>query len=650
MVDRATALFGTDEGIPEARQLRAGPVTATLENGQLRWVKVNGVEALRAVSFLIRDSTWLTAAPEILDLRVDQGEASFSVEFGARCVTKDGNITWLGKIEGRPDGSIAFEGTARPDRDFTTCRTGFVVLHPLEGVAGQPVRVGFTDGRFEASRFPDLIDPYQTFKSIRSLSHEVIPGVTATCTMEGDAWEIEDHRNWTDASFKTYVRLLEWGFPYVIRAGEEIRQRVTLDLSGPGVAELAPAADENPVVGIDLGAPAGRFPELGLSLPQRRLDEAAEVAEAIRDVGPRFLHCRIDTAAGDASPVLKRFRELAKSLDSPVALEIAVSDPGDVEGQLRAANRLIGDAGLEPSAIIALPATSMLELSPGVKADKGSIAEVPRAARMVFPKALVGGGVFGFFAEFNRNPPPVEHLDFVTHITTALVHHNDDASVMETNTSIASVVRSARTLSKGKPHWLGPANIGLDDSPYGACTANPHNERLTMARMDPRHRGLFGAAWLVGYVAAAAGEGVARIVTGAPAGELGLAYARTDYRQPYFDEAGPGSVYPIYHVVRAFCRSAGAGILAVRSSEPQRVAAVGCQNEDETVLWLANLTSRPQSVRLSAATWRAVVLDCDSFANATRNRRFFDGEGRAIEDGTIALDAYAVARLQRRLG
>ena len=93
MVDRATALLGTDERVPEAQQLRAGPVTATLENGQLRWVKVAGVEALRSVSFLIRDSTWLTAAPEILDLRVDQRKDSFSVEFAARCVTKDGEIT-----------------------------------------------------------------------------------------------------------------------------------------------------------------------------------------------------------------------------------------------------------------------------------------------------------------------------------------------------------------------------------------------------------------------------------------------------------------------------------------------------------------------------------------------------------------------------
>jgi hypothetical protein len=31
--------------------------------------------------------------------------------------------------------------------------------------------------------------------------------------MEGDAWEMEDHRNWLDASFKTYVRPLALPYP-----------------------------------------------------------------------------------------------------------------------------------------------------------------------------------------------------------------------------------------------------------------------------------------------------------------------------------------------------------------------------------------------------------------------------------------------------
>ena len=75
-----------------------------------------------------------------------------------------------------------------------TNRTGFIVLHPLEGVAGSPVKVLHVDGREEASRFPAVIDPMCPFQDIRALSHEVTPGTWVTCTMEGDTFEMEDQR------------------------------------------------------------------------------------------------------------------------------------------------------------------------------------------------------------------------------------------------------------------------------------------------------------------------------------------------------------------------------------------------------------------------------------------------------------------------
>ena len=37
--------------------------------------------------------------------------------------------------------------------------------------------------------------------------------------MKGDAFEMEDQRNWADASFKTYVRPLPKPRPYVIAEG-----------------------------------------------------------------------------------------------------------------------------------------------------------------------------------------------------------------------------------------------------------------------------------------------------------------------------------------------------------------------------------------------------------------------------------------------
>ncbi len=61
------------------------------------------------------------------------------------------------------DGSLEFTGTATPKTDFLTARTGFVVLHPLKGVAGQPVEVEHVDGTVEKSKFPELVNPIQPF-------------------------------------------------------------------------------------------------------------------------------------------------------------------------------------------------------------------------------------------------------------------------------------------------------------------------------------------------------------------------------------------------------------------------------------------------------------------------------------------------------
>ena len=216
MADRAVALFGTTQPVPERIELQAGPVSATLENGALRWVCLGSVEVLRGIAFLVRDRNWGTPAPQISDLSVDQTERGFRVTFKALCRTGDDDLPWSAEIVGEASGTLRFTGTARPAADFVTNRTGFVIMHPLERVAGCPVDVTHVDGTKRRARFPDLVDPEQCFFDVRALSHEAVPGVWATCTMEGDAWEMEDHRNWLDASFKTYVRPLALPHPYTI--------------------------------------------------------------------------------------------------------------------------------------------------------------------------------------------------------------------------------------------------------------------------------------------------------------------------------------------------------------------------------------------------------------------------------------------------
>ena len=58
--------------------------------------------------------------------------------------------------------------------------------------------------------------------------------------MEGDTFEMEDQRNWTDASYKTYVRPLALPWPYTLAKGTVIEQAVRLSVhgtpAGPGPA------------------------------------------------------------------------------------------------------------------------------------------------------------------------------------------------------------------------------------------------------------------------------------------------------------------------------------------------------------------------------------------------------------------------------
>ena len=164
--------------------------------------------------------------------------------------------------------------------------------------------------------------------------------------------------------------------------------------------------------------------------------------------------------------------------------------------------------------------------------------------------------MFSFFTELNRKRPPVAQLDFMTNTTGPIVHAADDRSVMETLAALPWQVDTARSFSQGTPHRVGPSGIGARDNPHGATySENPYNQRICLSKMDPRQRGLFAAAWTLGYVATLAQAGVDRISMAAPTGPLGVIYRRTDYAQPYFDELpakqSAAAVYSVYHLLAA---------------------------------------------------------------------------------------------------
>ena len=645
---RAIKLFGTDVPEPKVKTLQAGALSAVFDNGALRYIKLGETEVLRAIAFLVRDENWGTFTPEISNLKIKQGKSDFRVTYDARCKDAKRSLAYRAEISCGADGALRFDAAAFPESDFLTNRTGFIVLHPLTGVAGYPVEVEHVDKRKVKDKFPTIINPVQPFYGIRSLRHKVTPGVFVTCRMEGDTFEMEDHRNWTDSSFKTYVRPLAQPWPYTLRKGVEIKQSVSLTFSGK--LPRAKAAGRAKPIEIALGKAGGALPAIGVAVPEGEADAAFANASLIAQSGARHLVCEADGRRGGLSGALGVYQRLGKATNADVILEIVLPGAQSPATEFSPIAEAVKRNGLIPAAISVSPAMDLRGVLPGSKGPDGpTLAEIYRAARTAFPGVRIGGGTFAFFTELNRKRPPTEHLDFVTHTTCPIVHAADDVSVMETLEALPYVVQSAKAFINGKAYCIGPSSIPARLNPYGASTApNPGNARVCLSDMDPRQRGLYGAAWTLGYVAALAGGGLSAITLGAATGPAGMIYRRTNYAQPYFDEEGAPAVYPLYHVVAGLAAASGSKVVAARSAAPGKVAALAVRGRSGATLWLANLTGETQTAKVSGFTGGALLhmLDEGSFVAATKDAGYLNKGGKSLKKvGSVALAPYAVARI-----
>ena len=631
-MDHAFLLFGTDEPPAAAVALTAGGLKVTLQAGSLRHLTVGGHEIIRGIACVVRDAEWGTCATDITDLAIRSESERFLVTYRGECRSGEQVYRYQARIEASPR-RLFFGIRGEAVTDFSTARLGFVVLHP-QSVRGRPVEVLHADGRLERARFPDLVSPYQPFMDIRAITHEPAPGLSVTCRMEGDTFEMEDQRNWTDASFKTYVRPIGLPWPYWLRQGETNEQSVELTLTGE-----APAAAATGPVRIAAAGTAGALPRLGLLLDPEVTLSQEEIA-LVRALGPAHLRLRFDARRHDAA-MLRRHARTAAAVGAKLMLEAVL--PGQaVEPEAEAIARAAREATVEPAAVFVVPEPDMKATLPGSTwPDCPPLEDVYRAMRKAFPATPLGGGSYCFFAEFNRKRPPAALLDTLTFCTSAIVHAADDITVMENLATLPAIFASAQQIAEGKPLHVGPSQIGFRENPYGtAPAANPHGIRTPMTDRDPRQRGLFTAAWATGYLACCAEAGINTVTLAAPVGGAGVMRR---------DEAGAGAegaLYPIYHVLRLFAGAGKARAVAVRSSDPGRVIATAWREEGHATLLVANLTASTQAIVVEGfdGLRSAGELDVTSCQTAARDPAFFDHMSRRAAGAVLDLGPYAVRR------
>lgn len=626
-------LYGTDEEIPNGIPLNAGPLALTLRGSKLWNLCSAGAELWHGVAFLYRDADWGTPEPIVEHIESTLSHSAFDMRIAGRFAV-DPQIDFTLHIKGDATGRIAVTGEAIPRADIRASRVGLCVMHPMSA-CGAKIEVEHTDRRTSHSTFPTLIPAWPPFMMIRSLRHEYAPGCWAHCEFDGDAFELEDQRNNSDASFKTYSRSNLMPRPYWLRAGVLIRQSVELRLEtrfdtvlGATIASArsgnSPAARamthgvarEMAPVRVGVGATdRGVMPAVGIEIVANDAAASDAVLAALRALRPAHLHLAVDANADAVD--WHGVKRLLTTADAELRLDVTV-DYADPDA-LHSLGRTLRDAGVAPSRVAVFP----------------SEARCLDVARDAFSGALIGGGTPHFFVQLNR----IERLgtcDFLSFTTSPVVHGADDESVMQTLQSLRSMIGTLRAAHANARFAVGPSLIGARRSPLGKQPETDGLHRVALARSDPRCRGLFGAAWVLGYVAQFARAGVDALTLMSLTGDSGV--VADDIR-------GIAVRRPVYWVLQRMCGPARMSEL--KTSDPARIAAIALRRPNESELLLANLTG--DEVEVDVDGWgpgsACAILDAGVCGSAGSATDVWTAARRPLVETRLRLGPYAVASI-----
>ena len=143
-------------------------------------------------------------------------------------------------------------------------------------------------------------------------------GIHARVAFEGDIFEMEDQRNWTDASFKTYCTPLEIPYPVELAKGTKISQKVRISLDGD--LPDASAAEHQTV--LTIGKEESALPLLGVQVSSEVDELTGRQLERLKKLN--LDHLRVDLALSDEAFIkdIRRATRQAKALG--VSLQVVL--------------------------------------------------------------------------------------------------------------------------------------------------------------------------------------------------------------------------------------------------------------------------------------------------------------------------------------
>jgi D-apionolactonase len=652
MIDAATLnalLHGSTEAPPEMRVLRAGPVTVLLDGVDLRYMRIGRTELVRRIYAAVRDRNWNTVPPQISKLEVDAHDDSFEIHFQVRNTSHDLDFSWDGALSGDAQGRVTASFDGRAERDIEYNRIGLCIHHPWRETAGRPYRAGTPEGEIDGS-FPSLIGPqsivdgviHPLFPPFDRLEMELDGGGTLLFEFEGDLWETEDHRNWTDANLKTYSTPLSLGFPHVLAAGASLVQRITVTPSG-----IDGESASGDAVRLTLGQPTGtRIPAIGLGLDSDGHVPSTHEGQLVAALAPAHLRVEARLDQDVWRDNLRRAREVAGRLGTGLEVSLQLR-PEHAKLLSEVGETLAGGPNVE---CVHVTLSGSRTSTP----EETTPAELVVLARTGLADALPGaafvGGTEMYFTEINRTRPQPAAWDGVCFSITPQIHAFTNVDVIETLDAQAENVRSAHALAGGKPIHVSPVTLRRRVNIH-ATTPDPEAGPGELPdAVDVRQSSLLGAAWTVGSVKYLAEAGAAAVTYYETTGWRGVVERDEGTSLPERFHSRAGEPFPLYHALADATGWRGAEVIECESED--RLAAIGLavRVDGRTALLLANVTQYPQEVVVGPLEGQVTLrrLDAATAAEAGSAPESFRASSEAAEasgDLAVRLEPYEVVRV-----
>ncbi len=568
------------------KKLNAGPFTLEYSESSLWNIQLGEEEAIRRIYLVFQDINWTSRPFEILKENWNIADDHFSAELELRGSNDAENFHAKLQIVGSSAGEIKYGFSGSSTADFMRNRLGLCLLHPIANLAGKSCKLIHSGGTKVISEFPNNISPSQPFKNLSGISHTLNNGQTLDVKFKGEVFETEDHRNWSDASYKTYCTPIELPFPVEVSKGDQIEQEVIISLSGKAARAQKPVQSK---ITINVSGSEVSLPDIGLNIAE---DYSESDHDEFSEIGIGHLRLNLDLdemSKVNSSGAVKLSKKLGLKLD----LALKATSVNQIAEFLHSNQELT---------------TVVRNLLIFSKAHKVTPAEFVATAREVLgPDKVISAGTDLYFTEINRGSAVVSGIDQINFSLNPQVHSFDDRTLIQNLATQEVIALNAARIAGSKKISVGPITLRPRFNPNATQPDKDVSNTALPASVDSRQRTWFNEAWTaisIKYLAQSNSINSATYFESV--GWRGIRENKLGSKDSINFPSQPSEAFPVWNLFAALkgfsiCRKS-------TSSAPEVVDSLIIRNPQTTRLILANFSSETQQVHFEGIDLAPVVL------------------------------------------